>query len=389
VQQARAVARRGRWLERIKPAPPQPPPAALVKPIAAGGKVVADDRSRTARLLAQSCGDAVAVDMESHGFLHGAYANEGVSALVVRGVSDLLAGKDEDSDRQWQPIAARHAAAFAFELLADLEPAPHPGAGPARPGISEVPGGESVKAGSAAHHGSSDIKTEANVHRAARTVILILLGLGVAAAFAIAALSTWPVLVKLGLGLPTCVLAVLFVRLLREPEQRRWSRPAVIAATVFGLYLAVIPLADLITSRSNLPGCGDVGIALSRERHAYYQLFQDAYDRAGGRQVLGCTRRDPWNGRVHPWGAGVSQDFEGRNGYLARLMLLPEYGRVVVMQGGLNRGYTLRYGPDTGPKIGYPIQDPQPCGKGKIVHLGRVSKAGGFHEMLGVWDGET
>jgi nucleoside phosphorylase len=107
VQHARAVARRGRWRERIKPAPPQPPPAALVKPIAAGGKVVAHDRSRIARLLAQSCGDAVAVDMESYGFLHGAYANEGVSALVVRGVSDLLTGKKEESDRHWQPAAAR------------------------------------------------------------------------------------------------------------------------------------------------------------------------------------------------------------------------------------------------------------------------------------------
>jgi nucleoside phosphorylase len=130
VQHARAVARNEHWRNRIKPAPPQPPPSALVKPIAAGGKVVAHDHSQTAHLLDQFCGDAVAVDKESHGFLHGAYANEDVSALVVRGISDLLTGKDEESDRKWQPIAARHAAAFAFELLADLEPAqdPNPGA---------------------------------------------------------------------------------------------------------------------------------------------------------------------------------------------------------------------------------------------------------------------
>lgn len=129
VQHARAVARRGRWQQRIKPAPPQPPPAALVKPIATGGKVVAHDRSRTARLIARSCGDALAVDMESYGFLHGAYTNEHVSALVVRGISDLLTGKNEGSDRQWQPVAARHAAAFAFELLADLRPMPDSGTG--------------------------------------------------------------------------------------------------------------------------------------------------------------------------------------------------------------------------------------------------------------------
>ncbi|MEV4723106.1 5'-methylthioadenosine/S-adenosylhomocysteine nucleosidase [Micromonospora humida] len=117
VQRAQAVVRRSRWQERILPRPPTPSPAAFVKPIAAGGKVVANDRSSTARLLAAYCGDALAVDMESHGFLHGAYINEGVSALVVRGVSDLLSGKTAENDARWQLAAARHAAAFAFEVL--------------------------------------------------------------------------------------------------------------------------------------------------------------------------------------------------------------------------------------------------------------------------------
>ncbi|MCZ7375271.1 5'-methylthioadenosine/S-adenosylhomocysteine nucleosidase family protein [Micromonospora sp. WMMC250] len=123
VQRAQAVVRRARWQERILPRPPTHRPTAFVKPIAAGGKVVANDRSSTARLLTAYCGDALAVDMESHGFLRGAYVNEGVSALVVRGISDLLSDKTAGNDARWQIPAARNAAAFAFEVLdAGIEP---------------------------------------------------------------------------------------------------------------------------------------------------------------------------------------------------------------------------------------------------------------------------
>ncbi|MFE2582732.1 hypothetical protein [Streptomyces sp. NPDC059378] len=118
LQYARAAARRQRWCDRVRPAPPDgTPPRSWVAPIAAGGKVVGHDRSRTAELLRAHCGDAVAVEMEGYGFLQGAYVNPRVGALVVRGVSDLLNDKGEENDRTEQPRAARHAAAFAFELL--------------------------------------------------------------------------------------------------------------------------------------------------------------------------------------------------------------------------------------------------------------------------------
>jgi len=120
VQRAMAVAAKDDWQARIKPPPPPRPPRAFVKPIAAGAKLVSHDRSRTARLLDRYSGDALAVEMEGFGFLRGAWANEQVAAIVVRGVSDLLTGKDAASDLEWQPIAARHAAAFAFELLNGL-----------------------------------------------------------------------------------------------------------------------------------------------------------------------------------------------------------------------------------------------------------------------------
>ncbi|UMP04068.1 5'-methylthioadenosine/S-adenosylhomocysteine nucleosidase [Amycolatopsis sp. EV170708-02-1] len=118
LRRAQQLARDEAWQHRILPATPATAPKAVVKPIAAGGKVVGDTGSATARFLDRHCGDAAAVEMEGHGFLHGAYLNDGVQALVVRGISDLLSGKSGAADEHWQPVASRHAAAFAFELLA-------------------------------------------------------------------------------------------------------------------------------------------------------------------------------------------------------------------------------------------------------------------------------
>jgi nucleoside phosphorylase len=117
LQRAQLVARENRWQERIRPSCPERPPASFVKPIVTGDKVVAHDRSAVALLLDQYASDALAIETEGHGFLEAAYVNPEVDALVIRGISDLLAGKDKASDDYWQPIASRHAAAFAVELL--------------------------------------------------------------------------------------------------------------------------------------------------------------------------------------------------------------------------------------------------------------------------------
>ncbi|PXX71764.1 nucleoside phosphorylase [Nocardia tenerifensis] len=123
LQRSSSVARQDEWQTHIAPAVDGEPtdvkrrPRAFVKPIAAGNKVIADRDSAAARLLDRYCGDAVAVDMEGHGFLNGAYVNPDAAALVVRGISDLLSGKSASTDEKWQPVAARHAAAFTFELL--------------------------------------------------------------------------------------------------------------------------------------------------------------------------------------------------------------------------------------------------------------------------------
>ncbi|MEU2685206.1 hypothetical protein ABZ654_15245 [Streptomyces hygroscopicus] len=117
VQLARLVAAGDAWQRRIPPGDGAPRPRAHVKPLAAGGRVVAHHRSDVGRRLAAGAGDALAVDMEGFGFLAGAYVNQNLDALVIRGVSDLLGDKGEAHDERWQPVASRHAAAFAFELI--------------------------------------------------------------------------------------------------------------------------------------------------------------------------------------------------------------------------------------------------------------------------------
>jgi nucleoside phosphorylase len=124
VQAARAAARDGTWTSRrVEPAagwPDPGAPGAVVKPIAAGPRLVRDSAGDTARWLDANCNDAAAVEMEGWGFLQAAYAHPGSPALVVRAISDRLGDKTADQDARWQPAAAANAAAFAADVALRL-----------------------------------------------------------------------------------------------------------------------------------------------------------------------------------------------------------------------------------------------------------------------------
>lgn len=122
IQRARAEARKPDWLQRLASLPDSTPEV-FIAPIAAGEKVVASTKSSFFKLLRLNYGDAVAVEMEGGGLLKAAYANHRVLALVIRGISDLIEGKNDDSiepEKIRQKKASHHASAFAFEILAKV-----------------------------------------------------------------------------------------------------------------------------------------------------------------------------------------------------------------------------------------------------------------------------
>src|SRR5262249_29658521 len=83
-----------------------------------GEKVLASTQSELFRLLKETYGDALAVEMEGYGFLRAVRKHHPVHGLVIRGISDLLDDKTEADASGAQQVAAQRAAAFAFQVLA-------------------------------------------------------------------------------------------------------------------------------------------------------------------------------------------------------------------------------------------------------------------------------
>ena len=119
IKEAETIARNGHWIANVVETKQGASPHVFVGPIAAGAKVVKSTRGAVAKLLKENYGDSLAVEMEGEGFLRLAYTNK-VDAIVIRGISDFLDGKDVADSSGWQAIASERAAAFAFEILASV-----------------------------------------------------------------------------------------------------------------------------------------------------------------------------------------------------------------------------------------------------------------------------
>jgi adenosylhomocysteine nucleosidase len=92
-------------------------PHAFIGPIAAGEKVLASAESPSYNTIRKYFSNALAIEMEGLGFLSALYRNNEVPSLIVRGISDLVSDKNPKSDLQFQPAAAKNAAAFAFSVI--------------------------------------------------------------------------------------------------------------------------------------------------------------------------------------------------------------------------------------------------------------------------------
>ena len=121
VERAKAEGRKTDWLQKLETSASKANPSVFVAPIAAGEKVIASTESDVWAFLRQNYSDAIAVEMEGRGFLEATYANQQVSALVIRGISDLVDGKSKADEGGFQEVASRHASAFAFEVLAKFD----------------------------------------------------------------------------------------------------------------------------------------------------------------------------------------------------------------------------------------------------------------------------
>jgi nucleoside phosphorylase len=122
-QRARAEARRRDWLQKLEGSflDPTSIPQVYVAPIASGNQVAASTDSALGNLLRSNYSDAVAVEMEGYGFLEALHTYPHIDALIIRGISDRIDDKTEMDAKNYQEVAAQHAAAFAFEILAKMD----------------------------------------------------------------------------------------------------------------------------------------------------------------------------------------------------------------------------------------------------------------------------
>lgn len=85
--------------------------------IAAGEKVMTDINSETLVFLRTNVSNALAIEMEGLGFLEACRPYTQIKSLLLRGISDLIKGKDGSDEKGSQPYASQNVSAFLFGLI--------------------------------------------------------------------------------------------------------------------------------------------------------------------------------------------------------------------------------------------------------------------------------
>jgi nucleoside phosphorylase len=121
IKAANHCVRQDKWKDRIKEEIYDNNPAVHVGAIASGEKLFKSTFSEAYEIIRKS--GFLAVEQEGYGFLVTARRDTNIRATpatVVRGISDLIAGKDEAEEKGSKQLALTNASAFAFELIANL-----------------------------------------------------------------------------------------------------------------------------------------------------------------------------------------------------------------------------------------------------------------------------
>lgn len=114
VQLAHEVARRD---ARV---PLSEKPSVFVGPLVAGEKVIVSLGAHELETIRSRYSDALALEMEGYGVLRVAYSREQIRMIVIRGISDHLAGKTQADAAGSQARASANAASFALSMLDSL-----------------------------------------------------------------------------------------------------------------------------------------------------------------------------------------------------------------------------------------------------------------------------
>lgn len=85
--------------------------------IASGEKVVGSISSGLYQFLKANCSHALAVEMEGLGFLEACRPYPLIKSLLIRGISDLVDGKENADKEGSQPYASNNATEFLFGLI--------------------------------------------------------------------------------------------------------------------------------------------------------------------------------------------------------------------------------------------------------------------------------